>query len=74
MTAKPRQTNFPTMTPEELRSARQELGLTQREIAEKYEISLKGYKKYEEGERPIPGPVKLLTKYVLQEFRKNTVK
>jgi transcriptional regulator with XRE-family HTH domain len=74
MTSKPRQTNFPIMEAEELRAARQEMGLTQQEAANKYELSLRGYKQYELGERPIPGPVRLLTKYFLQEYRKVTAK
>ena len=65
-----RQTNFPVMQPNELRTAREELGLTQSEAAQKYEISLQGYKKYELGERPIPGPVRLLTKFFLEQHRK----
>jgi transcriptional regulator with XRE-family HTH domain len=72
MTSKPRQTNFPIMKAEELRAARQEFGLTQQEAANKYELSLRGYKQYELDERPIPGPVRLLTKYFLQEIRKKT--
>jgi transcriptional regulator with XRE-family HTH domain len=69
---KPRQTNYSTMTADQLRAAREELGLTQSEAASKYEISLRGYKNYELGERPIPGPIKLLTQYFLMEHRKNS--
>jgi transcriptional regulator with XRE-family HTH domain len=70
--AKPRQINYSTMTPDQLRAAREELGLTQNEAAKKYELSLRGYKNYELGERPIPGPVKLLTQYFLIDHRKNS--
>jgi DNA-binding transcriptional regulator YiaG len=66
----PRQKNFPIMPPEELRTAREELALTQQEAADLYEISLRGYKNYELGQKPIPGPVKKLTKYLLAEHRK----
>jgi transcriptional regulator with XRE-family HTH domain len=58
------------MQPEELRAARHEMGLTQQEAAEKYELSLRGYKNYELGEKPIPGPIKILTRYYLQEHRR----
>jgi DNA-binding transcriptional regulator YiaG len=69
-TKAPRQTNYPIMSPEELRVARQEMELTQPEAANKYELSLRGYKQYELGERAIPGPVKLLTQYFLRDHRK----
>lgn len=65
-----RQTHFPTMQPAELRAAREEMGLTQQEAADRYELSLPGYKKYELGLRPIPGPVRLLTAFFLQKHRK----
>jgi transcriptional regulator with XRE-family HTH domain len=58
------------MQPEELRAARHEMGLTQQEAADKYELSLRGYKNYELGEKPIPGPIKILTRYYLQEHRR----
>ena len=58
------------MSPEELRAAREEMGLTQSEAAEKYELSLRGYKHYELGQRAIPGPVKVLTKILLDQHRK----
>jgi transcriptional regulator with XRE-family HTH domain len=66
----PRQKNFPVMKPEELRAAREEMGLTQQEAADKYEISHRGYKNYELGLRPIPGPVKILTALLLEKHRK----
>jgi DNA-binding XRE family transcriptional regulator len=65
-----RQKNYPVMSSDELRAAREELGWTQQEAAERYEISLDGYKKYELGLRPIPGPVKLLTGFFLEQRRK----
>ena len=73
-TKAPRQKNFPIMPPEALRSAREELGLTQQEAADLYEISLRGYKNYELGEKPIPGPVKKLTAYLLMDHRKKIAK
>ena len=57
------------MTPEELRAARKEMGLTQEEAARKYGAGLRSYKNWELGERAIPGPVVVLTKYLLNEFR-----
>jgi transcriptional regulator with XRE-family HTH domain len=59
-----------TMQPEELRAAREEMGLTQPEAADRYGLSLSGYKKYELGRTPIPGPVRILTQYLLTEHRK----
>jgi transcriptional regulator with XRE-family HTH domain len=60
------------MKPEDLKAARQEMGLTQEEAARKYELSLSGYKKYELGISAIPGPVKVLTNHFLREHRKKT--
>ena len=68
---KPRQINYPIMSPDELVTARKEMGLTQPEAAAKYELSLRGYKNYEYGERTIPGPVRLLTKFFLMDHRKH---
>ena len=61
---------LPTMTPEELRAARAEMGLTQEEAANKYGAGLRSYKNWELGERTIPGPVVVLTRYLVDEFRK----
>jgi DNA-binding transcriptional regulator YiaG len=72
MTSKQRQTNFPLMSAEELRAAREEMGLTQQEFANKCELSLNAIKQYELGLRSIPGPVRLLTKNFLQNHRKKT--
>jgi transcriptional regulator with XRE-family HTH domain len=60
----------PAMTAAELRAAREEMGLTQQEAANRYELSLSGYKKYELGVTAIPGPVRVLTKRLLSEHRK----
>jgi DNA-binding transcriptional regulator YiaG len=60
---------LPTMTPERLRAARLELGLTQEQAAEKYGVSLSGYKKWELGLAATPGTAAILTKYLLSEFR-----
>jgi DNA-binding transcriptional regulator YiaG len=60
----------PTMTSEELRAARSEMGLTQTEAAEKFGVSLSGYKKWELGVATIPGPAVLLVKYLLLDARK----
>ena len=60
---------LPTMTPEELRAVRAEMGLTQIEAAELYNVSLSGYKKWELGQRKIDGPAVPLTKYLLDKFR-----
>jgi len=62
--------NSSTMSSEELRAAREEMGLTQQEAADRYRLSLIGYKQYELGKRPIPGPIALLTDYFLRDHRK----
>jgi transcriptional regulator with XRE-family HTH domain len=61
---------FPPVSSEVLRAAREEMGLTQQEAADKYRISLIGYKQYELGKRPIPGPIALLTEYFLKDHRR----
>ena len=61
---------FPIMQSEELRASRKEMGLTQQEAADRYEISLAGYKQYELGRRPIPGPVRIVTRLLLRDYRK----
>jgi transcriptional regulator with XRE-family HTH domain len=48
------------MTPEELRSARKTLGLTQHGLAEALRMGKWGFQsvaKWEKGEIPVPGPV-----------------
>lgn len=65
-----RKKDFVVMTSKELRAAREQMGLTQQQAADKYELSLEGFKKYELGLRPIPGPVKLLTKFFLNNQQK----
>ena len=60
---------FNIMKPEQLRAAREEMGLTQVEAAKKYNVKLRTYKNYELGNTAIPGPVKLLTVYFLKEYR-----
>ena len=64
---RPRQTQYEAMLPDELRSIRKQLGWTQDEGARRLEISVRGYKQYELGERPIPGPVKILMRKYLRE-------
>ena len=63
---------FAPMTAAELRAARQEMQLTQPAAAERYQLPLRTYKAYELGEFQIPGPVKVLTQYFLEEFRKKS--
>jgi DNA-binding transcriptional regulator YiaG len=66
----PPMNKLPTMTPEELRAARKEMGLTQADAAMKYAVALRTYKNWELGEASIPGPAIVLTKYLLEEFRR----
>jgi DNA-binding transcriptional regulator YiaG len=60
---------LPTMTPEELRSIREELGLKQYEAPKLFGVALNTYKRWERGERSIPGPVVILAKKYLDEHR-----
>ena len=70
----PNSESYIAMKPDELRAAREEMGLTQMEAARKYEIKLRTYKNYELGETAIPGPVKLLTALFIRDYRKIDVK
>jgi DNA-binding transcriptional regulator YiaG len=61
---------LPTMPPEELRAIRTEMGDTQAQAAERYGVDLRSYKRWELGERSIPGPVVVLSGLLLKEFRR----
>lgn len=60
---------LPTMTPEELRAIREEMALTQEEAAVKYGVAGNTYKRWERGERKIPGTAVILSKYLINDFR-----
>ena len=47
------------MTPSELRSTREAMGLTQTELAEALETALRTVQHWEAGDRAIPGPVRV---------------
>jgi len=47
------------VTPAELRSAREAMGLTQTELAEALETALRTVQHWEAGDRAIPGPVRV---------------
>jgi DNA-binding transcriptional regulator YiaG len=70
----PAMSKLQTMTADDLRAARAEMGLTQVDAANLYNISLSGYKKWELGERKIEGPAVPLTKYLLASYRKKEKK
>lgn len=61
---------FRGMQPDELRDARTIMQLTQSEAAKRYGVSLRGYKNYELGQRPIPETIRILTGYLLKDFKK----
>lgn len=63
-------TKLPTMTPEELRAIREELGLKQYEAPELFGVALTSYKRWELGERKIPGPVVILARKYRDDYRK----
>jgi DNA-binding transcriptional regulator YiaG len=61
---------LPNMTPEELRAIRTEMGGTQAEAAVRYGVSTVTYKRWELGITDIPGPVVLLSRFLLDAHRK----
>jgi DNA-binding transcriptional regulator YiaG len=64
---------LPTMTPDELRAIRAELGLTQKEVAIKLGAALDTVKKWEQGKREIPGPAAELARLRLALHRRSIV-
>lgn len=62
--------DLPTMTPEELRAIREEMGLKQVEAPPLFGVALSSYKKWEMGLRSIPGPAVLLARKYIKEFKK----
>lgn len=67
------QNPIPTMEPSELKAIREELGLTQTEMAERLGVKLRGYQAWEAesgiGKRAISGPAVLLARRLLEEYR-----
>lgn len=61
---------LPTMTPEELRAIREELGLRQYEAPKLFGVALLTYKKWELGGQKIPGPAVILARRYLDDHRK----
>jgi len=55
------------MTPDDLRTLRKRLGLTQAELAERLRNSERSIRRYEDGERDIPGPVQVAVEAMLRE-------
>ena len=53
---------LPTMTPEELRAIREELGLKQYEAPKLFGVALLTYKRWELGTSKIPGPAVILAR------------
>jgi DNA-binding transcriptional regulator YiaG len=62
---------LPTMTPEELRAIRAEMGGTQPEAAARYGVAPLTYKRWELGTREIPGPAVILSKLLLELHRRD---
>jgi DNA-binding transcriptional regulator YiaG len=58
------------MTHLELRAIREELGLQQNEAPQLFGVALNTYKRWERGERSIPGPAVILANKYLDEHRK----
>lgn len=57
------------MTPADLRAARKRLGLTQAQLACRLELeSDRAIRRYENGDRPIPGPVKVAVELMLEKL------
>ena len=62
-------TKLPTMTPEDLRAIREELGLKQYEAPPLFGVALNTYKRWEQGVHEIPGPVAILARIYLDKHR-----
>lgn len=63
------------MTPEELRQTREKLGLTQAELSEKLLISDgRTVRRWEAGDRAIPGPAIAALRYMLKEAKEKARK
>ena len=65
----PPMNKLPTMTSEELRAIRAEMGDTQPVAAARYGVNLTTYKRWETDARKIPGPVVILSKMLLDKHR-----
>lgn len=61
---------LPTMTAEELRAMRTEMGGTQAEAAVRFGVSTVTYKRWEQGVTDIPGPAVLLSRFLLEAHRR----
>lgn len=48
------------MTPEQIKKARNKMGITQKEMAARLDITKSGYEKYEQGTRNLSGTAKLM--------------
>jgi transcriptional regulator with XRE-family HTH domain len=57
------------MTPDTLKSARQQLGLTQAGLAALMKNDARTIRRWESGEREIPGPVEVLMQAFLSGWR-----
>jgi DNA-binding transcriptional regulator YiaG len=59
------------MTPDELKSARYRLGMTQHQLAEALQLGIDGkrsVRRWEAGERPISGPVAVALRLMLERL------
>jgi len=53
------------MTPAEFRAARAALGLSQRELAERLEVTIRALQMWEAGERAVPGPARVALRFFM---------
>jgi DNA-binding transcriptional regulator YiaG len=60
---------LPTMTSDELRAIRAEMGDTQAEAALRYGVATSTYKRWEQDVREIPGPAVVLGRLLLELHR-----
>lgn len=63
---------LPTMTPEELRAARGELGWTQEKAAEKLGVTTSAYRKWEQSTRKVTGTAVILMGIYVRDARRTT--
>lgn len=59
--------SHPTMTAQAMRAIRDRLGKTQKEMANLLGVEVRGYQRWELGERKIPGTAILLVKRIMRD-------
>jgi DNA-binding transcriptional regulator YiaG len=61
---------LPHMSAAEIAAMRKRLNKTQAEMAVLFGVDLRTFRRWENGERSIPGPVVILSRYILNDHEK----